>query len=95
MVWLPAPKHGFQVKSNYRFQRIGVRELPLFLGGAFGKLVLPRVAFFTWTAELGKIYTYIRMCVCVCETIVSTMFISFNKSLITYQNKKVCVCIDK
>jgi hypothetical protein len=69
--WIPSKRKSFEVKSYYQVLSTPVSSL--FLGRVFGKLRLPsRVAFFVWTAALGKILTLdnLRKDECYCGGLV-------------------------
>ena len=56
MCWKPAQSKGFQVKSFYtHLSSLGLGLFPW--KGIWKAKVSPRVAFFAWTAALGKILT--------------------------------------
>jgi hypothetical protein len=56
MCWIPARKKSFQVKSYYKVLYSPIRSS--FPWKSIWKVkVPPRVAFFVWTATLGKILT--------------------------------------
>jgi hypothetical protein len=56
MLWSPACNHRFEVKSYYYTLQSG--ESSLFPWKSIWKVKAPpRIAFFTWTAALGKILT--------------------------------------